>query len=33
MDQVYSYDVDPGQKPIHAAINMSGVGDAVEILV
>jgi hypothetical protein len=31
-DQVFSYDVDPNQKPIHAAINMSGVGDAVEIL-
>lgn len=33
LDQVYSYDVDPSQKPIHAAINMSGVGDAVEILL
>jgi hypothetical protein len=32
-EQVFSYDVDPNQKPIHAAINMSGVGDAVEILL
>lgn len=28
-EQAFTYDVDPNQKPIHAAINMSGVGDAV----
>ncbi len=31
-ESVFTYDVDPAQKPIHAAINMTGVGDAVEII-
>jgi hypothetical protein len=32
-EAVFTYDVDPSQKPIHAAINMTGVGDAVEIIL
>lgn len=32
-DQIFSYDIDPNQKPIHAAINMTGIGDCVQILL
>ena len=31
-DTVHTYDVDPAQKPIHAAINLTGIGDTVEIV-
>ena len=32
-EATFSYDIDPNQKPIHAAINLTGVGDAVEIIL
>jgi hypothetical protein len=28
-ETIHTYDVDPAQKPIHAAINMGGIGDCV----
>jgi hypothetical protein len=31
-EKSFTYEVDPGQKPLHAAINMTGIGDTVEIL-
>ena len=32
VDKTYTYEVDPNQKPIHASINMTGIGDCVEII-
>ena len=31
-DKTHTYDIDPNQKPIHASINMTGIGDCVEII-
>ena len=32
IDKTYTYDIDPNQKPIHASVNMTGIGDCVEII-
>lgn len=31
-DETFTYDIDPSQKPIHAAVNLTGIGDSVEIV-